>query len=234
MIKLLIFDLDGTLADTAQDIANAINYAVEPFGLRKFSVEETKAMVGSGISKLLESLLPVKDDNSKEVVTRRFLGYYAGHILDNTKAYPFVKETLPKLGNYKKAVVSNKRETLSKGVLEGLGLSEFFEVVFGSDSVPEKKPSPAPMLKLLEKFGVTRDEAVVIGDSNYDIEAGQAAGIKTVAVTYGFRRREVLKDADFTIDRFDELLNILSLLSKTTINKEVRMPNKHNDDTFKK
>ncbi|MBI5098862.1 MAG: HAD-IA family hydrolase [Nitrospirae bacterium] len=214
MLKLLIFDLDGTLTDTAQDIADAINYALKPFGQKIYSVEETKAMVGSGISKLLESLLPVKDNRSKETVTNRFLEYYSEHLLDNTKVYPYVKETLSKLDNYKKAVVSNKREAFSKSILEGHGILEFFDIVFGSDSVPEKKPSPVPILKLLEKFHVTCDEAVIIGDSNYDIEAGKAGGIKTIAVTYGFRSREVLKDADFIIDSFDELLNVLPKINE--------------------
>jgi phosphoglycolate phosphatase len=214
MLKLLIFDLDGTLVDTAQDIADALNYALKPFGVKTYSVEETKAMVGSGISRLLASLLPVQDDESRKMVTDRFIGFYSEHLLDNTEAYPRVKETLSRLNNYRKAVVSNKREGLSRGVLEGTGILQFFDVVFGSDSVPEKKPSPVPILKLLERFGLSRDEALIIGDSNYDIEAGRAAGLTTVAVTYGFRRRELLKDADFIIDRFDELLRVLPEIDK--------------------
>jgi phosphoglycolate phosphatase len=229
MLKLLIFDLDGTLTDTAQDIADAINYALKPFGQKNYSVEETKTMVGSGISKLLESLLPathpippllrggeggvIREPSAKEIVINRFLEYYSEHLLDNTRAYPYVKETLSKLGNYKKAVVSNKRESFSKSILEGIGILKFFDIVFGSDSVPEKKPSPVPILKLLERFHVTCYEAVIIGDSNYDIEAGKAGGIKTIAVAYGFRSREVLKDADFIIDSFDELLNIIPQIS---------------------
>ncbi|MBI5055957.1 MAG: HAD-IA family hydrolase [Nitrospirae bacterium] len=217
MLKLLIFDLDGTLADTAQDIADAINFALKPFGNKIYSVEETKAMVGSGISKLLASLLPDKDEKNTETVLNRFLDYYTEHIIDHTTAYPHVKETLPELGNYKKAVVSNKREALSKKVLEGLGIAQHFNVVFGSDSVPEKKPSPVPVLKLLEKFNITREEAVIIGDSNFDIESGKAAGIKTIAVTYGFRKREILKDADFIIDSFDMLPDILPQINDPKI-----------------
>ncbi len=215
MLKLLIFDLDGTLTDTAQDIADAINYALKPFGQKIYSVEETKAMVGSGISKLLESLIPVTDPASKEMVTNRFLEYYSEHLFDNTKAYPQVKETLSRLTPYKKAVVSNKREGFSKSILDRLGLLNFMDIVFGSDSVPEKKPSPVPIFKLLEKFGVSQKETVIIGDSNYDIAAGKAAGIRTIAVTYGFRKRETLKDADFIIDSFDELLDILPRINET-------------------
>jgi phosphoglycolate phosphatase len=215
MLKLLIFDLDGTLVDTAQDIADAINYAVKPFSPKAYSVEETKAMVGSGISKLLETLISSTEsfhdnaDSARETVVSRFLKFYSEHLLDNTKIYPHVKETLPQFGKYKKAVVSNKRELFSRQILQGLGVLQFFDIVLGSDSVPEKKPSPVPILKLLERFSVTPDEAVMIGDSNYDIEAGRAAGVKIIAVAYGFRSREVLKDANVIIDRFDELLKVL-------------------------
>ena len=219
MLKLLIFDLDGTLTDTAQDITDAINYSLKPYNHKIYSVEETKAMVGSGISKLLESLVPEKDDISKKAVTDRFLEYYTNHLLDNTRIYPHVEQTLSKLSGYRKAVVSNKREFLSKAILDGLGISKFFDVIFGSDSVPEKKPSPVPMIKLLNIFNLTCDQALIIGDSNYDIESGKAAGIKTVAVTYGFRSKDVLKDADFIIDSFSEILNVITQINEIQTNR---------------
>ncbi len=210
MLKLLIFDLDGTLADTIIDIADAVNYAVEPFGSRRYSVEEIKAKVGSGITKLLRSLIPSETSIPEENIIKRFLEYYSEHLLDNTKAYPYVKETLLKIeGRYKKAVISNKREGFSREILEGIGILHFFDVVLGSDSVKEQKPSPIPLLEVMKRFGASRDETVMIGDSRYDIEAARAAGIKVIAVTYGFRSRETLKDADYIIDKFDEILNIL-------------------------
>jgi len=232
MIKLLIFDLDGTLADTITDITHAVNYAVKPFGVGPFTIESIKSMVGSGISKLLESLISthpsipplsrggnrgvkegVVEVSSTEEAVKRFLDYYSAHIVDNTKIYPHVKETLSQLRDYKKAVVSNKREGLSKKVLEGLEILNFFDVVFGSDSVPERKPSPVPVFELMKRFGASRDETVIIGDSNFDIEAGKSAGVRTVAVTYGYRNREVLKEADYMIDSFDALLDILPRLN---------------------
>ena len=176
-------------------------------------------MVGSGISKLLESLVPEKDDISKKAVTDRFLEYYTNHLLDNTRIYPHVEQTLSKLSGYRKAVVSNKREFLSKAILDGLGISKFFDVIYGSDSVPEKKPSPVPMIKLLNIFNLTCDQALIIGDSNYDIESGKAAGIKTVAVTYGFRSKDVLKDADFIIDSFSEILNVITQINEIQTNR---------------
>ncbi len=243
MLKLLIFDLDGTLIDSSKDIANAINYAIKPFGVTPLTISEIKTMVGSGITKLIESLIPPEnlispkfpqppfikggnkggllkgrrgDFRSREKALERFFEHYSKHLLDNTTAYPLVKETLSKLGgDHKKAVISNKRAALSRKVLEGLGLSESFDIILGSDSVPEKKPSPLPILEVLKRLEVSRDEAVIIGDSNFDVEAGKAAGIKTIAVTYGYRNKEALKEADFTIDTFSELLNILKQINKS-------------------
>ena len=217
MIKLLIFDLDGTLVDTSRDIADAINYAVEPFGVKTLSIEKVKSIVGSGITNLLGNLILTAQKNSSQKTVNdavnRFLEYYSAHLLDNTKLYPQVIETLSKLGNYKKAVISNKREILSKGVLGGLGLLGFFDVILGSDSVPERKPSPVPVLEVLKRLSMRKNETVIIGDSNFDVEAGHAAGIKAIAVTYGYRSREVLKEADFMIDSFGALLNVLQRIT---------------------
>lgn len=215
MLKLLIFDLDGTLADTGRDITDALNYALSPFGARTYSIEETKAMVGSGISKLLASLVPVNNEETTRLVTDRFISYYSEHVIDYTSAYPGVIETLSQLDGYKKAVVSNKREALSKEVLRGIGILQYFDIVWGSDSVRAMKPSPVPLIDLMERFNVRPEETVIIGDSNYDVEAGKAAGTKTIAVTYGFRSRDVLKDADFIIDRFDEVLTVLHKINET-------------------
>lgn len=213
MLKLLIFDLDGTLADTSQDITNALNYALGPFGVRTYSVDETKAMVGSGISKLIESLIPGrvtdKDSSASAKAVSRFIEYYDKHLTDYTSLYPHVKETIARLGAYRKAVLSNKREVYSKRLLEAIGILDYFDLVWGSDSVREKKPSPVPILDLMEAFGTARHETVMIGDSNFDVEASKAAGIRIIAVTYGFRRRALLEGADILIDKFDALPDAL-------------------------
>ncbi|GAB4534286.1 MAG: HAD family hydrolase [Thermodesulfovibrionia bacterium] len=211
MIRLLIFDLDGTLVDTIEDITNAVNHAIKPFGVGPFPVERIRTMVGSGISRLISDLLPPHAD--REGAVQRFLEHYSTHLLDNTKPYPGVKETLMRLEDYKKAVISNKRERLSRDCLKGLGLLDYFDILLGSDSVSERKPSPVPVLEVLRRLGFSKDEALVIGDSNYDIESGHSAGVKVIAVTYGYRDREVLKEADFMIDRFSELIDILSRIN---------------------
>jgi phosphoglycolate phosphatase len=226
-VKLIIFDLDGTLIDSSIDITNAINYAIEPYGVKPVTVQETISLVGEGISRLMEKMVKSHESAPLEspfltgsevksginkyilILIERFLEHYSTHLVDNTTVYPGVKETLEQLNGYKKAVISNKREALSVKILDGLSLLKFFDLVVGSDTTPERKPSPIPILHGITKLNIKPEDAVIVGDSNFDIEAGKAAGIKTIAVTYGYRPIELLKDADFTINRMDELLDIL-------------------------
>ena len=212
-IKLIIFDLDGTLVNTSIDITNALNYAIGPYGLEKLTVARTISMVGEGITTLIGRLLGESGAELKSVVLSRFLDYYSLHLNDFSAAYPGVCETLERLGGYRKAVISNKRTDLSRRLLENLGLADYFDFIWGSDSVPEKKPSPVPVLEMLKKTGCVPDEAVIVGDSNFDIEAGRAAGVRTVAVSYGFRDAGLLKDADFIIDSMTELSSRLEVFN---------------------
>lgn len=220
-VKLIIFDLDGTLIDSSVDITNAINYAIEPYGIRPITVQETIGLVGEGITRLIEKLADRRQSTedrgqtkeiNKDILVERFLNYYSAHLVDNTTVYHGVRETLERLKDYKKAVISNKRESLSVRILNDLGLLKYLDLVVGSDTTPERKPSPVPIHYVLSKLGIRPEYAVIVGDSNFDIEAGKAAGIKTIAVTYGYRPIELLKDADYLIDRMSELLNILRLL----------------------
>ncbi|MBI5847120.1 MAG: HAD-IA family hydrolase [Nitrospirae bacterium] len=210
MIKLIIFDLDGTLVDSSIDLTNALNYAIEPYALEKLTEAQTKRLVGEGITKLLENLLGPERLAMHAPTLVRFMDYYSSHLLDHTAPYPGVAETLANLRNYKKAVISNKREALSTEVLQGLGLLQHFDAVLGSDSTGQKKPSPMPLLKVMQMLSVGPEETVIIGDSNFDIEAGKAAGTVTCAVTYGYRDAALLQDADFIIDTFPEILEIVA------------------------
>ncbi|MBF0328778.1 MAG: HAD-IA family hydrolase [Nitrospirae bacterium] len=212
--KLIIFDLDGTLVDTSVDICNAINYAVEPLNVQPVSIEETKFLVGEGITKLFEKLLLQKNKNSSCVeLVERFSEYYSAHLIDFSVPYAGAVETLESLSGFRKAVVSNKRESFTLRIMNELNLSRFFEVIVGGDTVSSKKPSPEPLNYVLSKLRILPDEAVIVGDSNYDIDAGKDAGMGTVGVTYGFRSIDYLQDADFIIDSIVEL-NSLGLLTK--------------------
>ncbi|MDP3049475.1 MAG: HAD-IA family hydrolase [Thermodesulfovibrionales bacterium] len=208
-LELIIFDLDGTLVDSGMDITNALNYAITPYGLKPLTAEDTIKMVGEGLTRLIEKILGDNNASIKDAALDRFIKYYSEHLTDFTKPYPGVTKTLQMLGVYKKAIISNKRESLSKKLLEQLGLMKFFDVVLGSDSAPEKKPSPAPVKKVLEILGVEPHRAIIVGDSDFDIQAGKGAGLITVAVTYGFRDRETLGSADFLIDNMTQLLTLI-------------------------
>jgi phosphoglycolate phosphatase len=212
VIKLIIFDLDGTLVDSIVDITNALNHAIEPYDMERLSVEKTTGMVGEGVTRLIEKILGEERADLKTEVLNRFLDYYSLHLSDFTAPYPGIRETLEKLSAYKKAVISNKREGLSKRLLDELGLASFFDAVLGSDSVGEKKPSPKPVLKVLETLSVQPEEAVIVGDSTYDIQAGKAAGVRTVAVSYGFVEKSLLAGADVIIDDISELISLLERL----------------------
>jgi len=207
--KLIIFDLDGTLVDTSIDITNALNYALKPYGLKDLTVDDTVKMVGEGITRLIEKLLGDKKFQARDDVIKKFLDYYSEHLIDYSNVYPHVRETIEKLNGYKKAVISNKREYLSTELLDKLDLLKYFNLVIGSDTTPKKKPSAIPVIYAVTKLGVGPQESIMVGDSNYDIEAGKKAGVKTVAVTYGYRERQYLMDADYMIDSIEELLTLL-------------------------
>jgi phosphoglycolate phosphatase len=212
MMRLLICDLDGTLVDSSIDLTNALNYAVEPYDIEKMTVQRTKSLVGEGITRLIEKLLGLEMIAIRQAVMDRFMEYYAAHLVDFTRPYAGVPETLASLHRYKKAVISNKREALTRRVLLELGLLPYFDLVLGSDSVDEKKPSPKPLLKVMDMFSCSAGETVIVGDSNFDIAAGKAAGTYTVAVSYGFRDASLLQEADRIIARFQELPLVLEML----------------------
>jgi phosphoglycolate phosphatase len=207
-----MFDLDGTLVDSSTDITNALNHAIAPYGYERLSVEQTKGLVGEGVTRLIEKVVGPSGIEKAGYVLNSFIDYYTGHLTDSTRPYPGVKDTLEMLSEYKKAVISNKMESMSRRILSDLGLMKCFDAVLGSDSTDEKKPSPKPLLQVMNMFSLRPDESVMVGDSSFDIEAGRAAGTVTVAVTYGFRAPDTLRDADFLINTMEELGPILKQL----------------------
>ena len=209
-LKLIIFDLDGTLIDSLEDITRAVNHATRPYGIAEKSIAEMGDLLGTGISILIDRVLGDRRNELKEVVLERFMDYYSGHLVERTTVYPGVKDLLENLDRYKKAVVTNKREQFAKTMLNELGIACYFDSILGSDSVGAKKPSPVPLLHLLDLFKLDPSEAVMVGDSEIDIAAGKGAGVKTVGVTYGYRQRGALIDADFIIDDIRDLPEVIN------------------------
>lgn len=213
-IQVVIFDLDGTLVDSSIDICYAINYALEGLNVPEVTVPMTISIIGEGITRLFEKLIEIHHiPSDKDPLIRRFLDHYSAHIADNTTVYHGVMDTLEALNGCPKVVISNKREDFSATLLELLGMRNYFDLVVGSDTTPEKKPSPVPIRYVLSKFGVRPEEAVIIGDSTFDIEAGKAAGIRTIAVTYGYRPLCLLQGADFIVDSMPDVIPLIKKMS---------------------
>jgi phosphoglycolate phosphatase len=215
-LKLIIFDLDGTLVDSRVDIMNAVNYAVSLYSLEPMSLEETTTLVGEGVTRLIAKLLEKRKLHlDMSALVARFESYYSAHPVSHTTLYPGVPETLRFLHNYRKAVISNKFRSIALKVLEELQLSQYFDEVAGVDTFPERKPSPLPILRILDKFAARPEETLIVGDSIYDMQAGRASGTKTVAVTYGYGSPGFSDNADFVITEFPQLIDVINRFNGT-------------------
>ncbi|HVP43259.1 MAG TPA: HAD-IA family hydrolase [Terriglobales bacterium] len=212
-IKLLIFDLDGTLVDSRVDLTNAVNAMLRKFGRVELPMEVVESYVGDGAPMLIRRALgdPDSGDLMREAL-EYFILYYRQHKLDNTTLYEGVQQALEALrdgGGRKMAVLSNKPVNPSRGICEALGISPFFVQVYGGNSFPTKKPDPQGALALCSETGVRPEQAVIIGDSDIDVLTGQNAGIWTVGVNYGFMpARLKLTPPDVLIDSPSELPDI--------------------------
>lgn len=211
-VELLIFDLDGTLADTRQDIANSVNHVLIELDCSPLALPEVMQNVGDGVRKLLERSLPPEGQEQVGAAVEIFRQHYRDHLLDHTSLYAGVREVLQHFRSNKMAVVSNKPEAFTREIVAGLGIDAAFGCILGGDSLAEMKPNAEPILHVLRELGGTPQATVMVGDGLTDIHAGQAAGTLTCGVTYGFRSKGELAGAepDFLIDDIKELIEVLS------------------------
>jgi len=209
-IDLLIFDLDGTLVDTHRDLANSVNFALNALDLPPLETEEVMSYVGDGLKKLMDRSLPKDRLEKIEEVIDIFRSHYREHLLDFSVFYPNVENVLNHFQDKKMAVVSNKPEEFTRLILEGLQVTDFFEIILGGDFLPVMKPKPGPILHILNQLSVSPGKAAIVGDGTTDMEAGKAANVLTCAVTYGLKKKEVLLKTkpDFMIDDIVELKKI--------------------------
>ena len=207
-IDLLIFDLDGTLVDTREDLANAVNHALRHLGIATLPTDDVMNFVGNGLKKLMERSLGTQLQEKLPQAIALFQDYYRDHLIDNSVLYPGVREVLEHYRNKKKAVISNKPEAFTIAMIEQLNLSPHFQLILGGDTVAEMKPSPVPVQHVLGELGVPPRRGVMVGDGTTDIESGRAAGIQTCAVTYGYRSSEVLSavEPDHLLSGITDLL----------------------------
>ncbi len=205
--RLLVFDLDGTLVDSKEDLANAVNVSLESFELPPLPHPMIYSYVGDGATVLIRRALPKDKTDLLPEVLDRFLAYYRRHLLDTTRAYPGVVGALRKwAGIYRMAVLTNKGVAMTREILSGLSLDGYFFDVRGGDSFVTKKPDPEGLLRILREAEVEAEEAIMVGDSRNDVQAGRAAGAVTCGVTYGLGASGFAEHPpDFTVDRFPDL-----------------------------
>lgn len=210
--RLFIFDLDGTLIDSKEDIAATVNLVLEKLDFPHLPVSKVVEFVGNGVKKLLErTLREIHRREPEEALLRRgvdlFREEYPHHMLDRTRLYPGVEEALSLLSWAEMTVVSNKPERYSKPILDELGVAGRFRAILGEETTHAYKPDPAPLKVAMELCGAAAADTVMVGDSSADIEAGKAAGVATCAVTGGFHTGEELRacEPDLIIDGLPEL-----------------------------
>jgi phosphoglycolate phosphatase len=189
MAKLLIFDLDGTLVDSAEDIARSVNELLSTLGRDVLSHERIRSYIGDGVQKLLERALEGAPPGTAASAVAPYLEIYRRRLLDHTRPYPGVVAALDELRPGRSlAVLTNKPARESRAILEGLDLDRYFDAVYGGDSLARKKPDPIGIVHLMNQFGADRDETVFVGDSAVDVRTALAAGVRSCLVTYGLDR----------------------------------------------
>lgn len=208
-----IFDLDGTLLDTLQDLAAAVNFALRKNGMEEHSIDDIRRFVGNGVRKLIERAVPDGSKNPRiDEVFADFRSYYMQHSLDTTKPYDGITEILQelKMRGCKMAVVSNKMMAATQELV-----AHFFpeiEVAIGENEAEgiRKKPAPDMVFEALHRLGAEAETAVYIGDSDVDIQTAKNAGVPCISVLWGFRNREFLLEhgAQRFIEKPSEIIGV--------------------------
>ncbi|HLD50041.1 MAG TPA: HAD-IA family hydrolase [bacterium] len=208
MKSLIIYDLDGTLVDTREDIARAANHMLEQMGRRRMATEEVCRQVGRGLFALIQGCLETEDPEALSKGAKIYRDYYARHMLDSSRLYPGALEILDYFKDRKQAVITNKPNPFSYELLKALGVADyFFEIIPGNSGHPQK-PDPGGILHLIKSRNTGPEETLFVGDSRVDIETGRNAGVETVVLTHGFGTLDELQSASTAgiFNSFHELL----------------------------
>lgn len=211
--KLLIFDMDGTILNTLDDLTDTTNYALMQHKLPTHTLEEVRMMVGNGLAMLIEKAVPEGSDQAlKAKVLETYLSYYKEHCADKTRPYEGICETIKKARDmgYKTAVVSNKTDAAVQSLCEDY-FKGLFDASIGDKEGVRRKPYPDSVEAVLEMLKVDKADAVYIGDSDVDIMTAKNSGLDLIGVSWGFRGRDFLKEhgAQTIIDKAEQLFDFI-------------------------
>ncbi len=218
-VDLMLFDLDGTLIDSLGDLTASINLMLGKFDRQPLDSQTVGGFIGDGVRVLVyRSLTATHPDNRPpdeqlhaEAISLMHKNY-ADRMLETTRLYPGVVETLDHFRDKRKAVVTSKEARFTRLILDHFGISDHFQVVVGGDTVPARKPDPWPVREAITELRGDAARAVMIGDSENDVNAGRNAGARTCAVTFGYRSRSelALTEPDVIVNRFGQLKEFFS------------------------
>lgn len=210
-LKAVLFDLDGTLVDTLEDLSAAVNHMLTGFGRSALAVETIRQLIGKGSRDLTQRALQSSSAEEIERGMQLLIDYNSRNIAVHSRLYPGVPELLNGLSErgIKMAIVSNKNEALSRQILDVLGVAQYFAYICGGDTFPELKPSPLPLLHVTGQFGLTKEDVVMVGDSINDITAGNLAEIATIGCDWGFGGEQEIANATWKVSSCGEAARIL-------------------------
>jgi phosphoglycolate phosphatase len=215
----IVYDLDGTLADTAEDLVATLNWLLAREGLAPLPVESAGSLLGAGARALINRGFAASgqtlDASAIEVLFGDFLEYYNAHIAVHTQLYPGVKEALHAVAQagWRQAVCTNKIESSAKLLIAKLGIAEHFAFICGQDTFGVGKPDAKPLLETIAVSGGSKDRSIMIGDSGTDIKTARAAGVPAIAVDFGYSDVPVAElGPDRVISHFNELMEACNSL----------------------
>lgn len=193
-IDFMVFDFDGTLVQSGQDLADAVNHTLQTLNAPTLDIQTVKRFIGDGVKKLIERSLGEGKKQDIEKARKIFLAYYESHLLDTTTLYPGVEAILNHFRAIPKIIITNKMEYLTLKIARGLGIEGYFEEIVGMDSRPYTKPDRRLLLPYLDRFSVAGKGTVVIGDGVHDIMFAKNAGVLSCALLNGLTDRRELQD----------------------------------------
>lgn len=211
-VEAIFFDVDGTLVDARRDIAGAMNRVLARLGYPQHSVETITSFVGTGVKDLIAKSLGSSEQALVDKATDMYEEEYLKAPADHARLYPGVIQTLEALAGKRKFILTNRYAHLASAMLDKLGISRYFEYVFGGDDEKCIKPSACVLGRLLPKLGIEKSKALMVGDMDIDILTGKNSGVATCWITHGLGKHEEVLGLkpDYVIDYISELVEILN------------------------